>query len=35
MSPSGTKLHSTKDLTIEAPGKTITFGAKSVEFRTA
>lgn len=35
MSPEGTKLHSTKDLTIEAPGKTITFGAAKVKFKTA
>jgi phage baseplate assembly protein gpV len=35
MSPDGTKLHSTRDLTIEAPGRTITFGAAKVDFRTA
>lgn len=35
MTSDGTKLHSTRDLTIEAPGKTITFGAAKVKFETA
>lgn len=34
MTSEGTKLHSTRDLTIEAPGKTITFGAAKVKFET-
>jgi phage baseplate assembly protein V len=35
MTSDGTKLHSTRDLLIEAPGKTITFGAAKVKFETA
>lgn len=35
MSPQGTRLHSTKDLTIEAPGKTIKFGASEIKFEKA
>ncbi|HWA89861.1 MAG TPA: phage baseplate assembly protein V [Rhizomicrobium sp.] len=32
MGPKGTKLHAMQDLTIEAPGRTVTIRAKAVEF---
>jgi phage baseplate assembly protein gpV/phage protein D len=32
LGPKGTKLHASRDLTIEAPGRTVTIRAKAVEF---
>jgi uncharacterized protein involved in type VI secretion and phage assembly len=35
LGPKGTKLHATRDLTIEAPGRTVTIRAKAVAFEEA